>query len=53
MADVKKKTPNFQRTKFRTYVKLGRAQKSKRKYRKAKGIHNKIREKRKGRPKRV
>jgi ribosomal protein L32E len=50
---VKKRKPNFQRTKFRAYVKLGKNQKSKRKYRKATGIHNKIREKRKGRPKRV
>jgi len=43
----------FQRTKFRAYVKLGKGQKSRRRYRKAKGRHNKIREKRKSRPKRV
>ena len=53
MIQRKAKKPNFQRTKFRAYVKLGKGQKSKRKYRKAKGIHNKIRAKWKGRPKRV
>ena len=50
---VKKRKPNFQRTKYRAYVKLGAGQKSKRRYKKATGRHNKIREKRKGRPRRV
>ena len=43
----------FQRTKFRAYVKLGKNQKSKRKYRKATGRHNKTRQKWKSRPPRV
>lgn len=43
----------FQRTKFRAYVKLGAGQKSKQRYRKAKGIHNKTRQKWKSRPRRV
>ena len=47
---VKKKRTNFQRTKFRAYVKLGKGQKSKQKYRKATGRHNKTRQKWKGRP---
>ncbi len=40
----------FLRGKWRTYAKLGRGRKSKQKYRKAKGRHNKIREKKKGNP---
>ncbi|OGJ21397.1 hypothetical protein A3K73_09195 [Candidatus Pacearchaeota archaeon RBG_13_36_9] len=40
----------FLRGKWRTYSKLGRGRKSKQKYRKAKGRHNKIREKLKGNP---
>lgn len=43
----------FQRTKFRAYSKLGKGRKKKQKYRKAKGRHSKIREKHKGRPRRV
>lgn len=49
----KRKNPEFQRTKFRAYVKLGSGQKSMRKYKKAKGRHNKIRQKEKGRPRKV
>jgi len=40
----------FLRGKWRTCVKLGRGRKSKQKYRKARGRHNKIREKKKGNP---
>lgn len=43
----------FQRTKFRAYACLGANQKSKRKYRRCKGRHNKTRQNRKGRPPRV
>lgn len=43
----------FLRSKWRTYSKLGRGRKKKQKYRKAKGRHNKMREKLKGNPKRV
>ncbi len=50
---MKKKTPNFQRTKFRAYVKLGSRQKSKQKYTRATGRHNKTRQKWKSRPKMV
>jgi len=50
---VKKKKPMFQRTKFRAYVKLGKGQKSKQKYRKATGRHNKTRQQWKSRPPRV
>ncbi len=42
--------PNFQRTKYRAYVKLGSGQKSKLKYRRAKGRHNKTRQKWRSRP---
>lgn len=49
----KKKKPKFQRTKFRAYVKLGKGQKSKRKYRRATGRHNKTRQQWKSRPARV
>jgi ribosomal protein L32E len=41
----KKRQANFQRTKFYAYAKLGLKQKSKRKYRRATGRHNKIRQK--------
>jgi large subunit ribosomal protein L32e len=41
---------NFQRTKFRAYVKLGSRQKSMRRYKKATGRHNKTRQKWKSRP---
>ncbi len=44
---------NFQRTKFRAYACLGANQKSKRKYRRCKGRHNKTRQNRRGRPPRV
>jgi len=50
MAIEKKKKPKFQRTKFRAYVKLGSGQKSKQKYRRATGRHNKTRQKWKSRP---
>jgi len=50
---VKKKKPHFQRTKFRAYVKLGSGQKSKQRYKKATGRHNKTRQQWKSRPKRV
>jgi ribosomal protein L32E len=43
----------FLRGKWKTYPKLGNGRKNKQRYRKAKGRHNKIREKRKGNPKRV
>ena len=43
----------FQRTKFRAYVKLGSKQKSKRKYKRATGRHNKTRQKWKSRPRMV
>lgn len=43
----------FLRGKWRTYSKLGNRRKNKQKYRKAKGRHNKIREKRKGNPRKV
>ena len=43
----------FQRTKFRAYVKLGSRQKSKQKYRRAKGRHNKTRQQWKSRPRKV
>lgn len=43
----------FQRTKFRAYACLGAKQKSKRKYRRCKGRHNKTRQKWKSRPPRV
>jgi large subunit ribosomal protein L32e len=42
--------PKFQRTKYRAYVKLGSKQKSKLKYKRAKGRHNKTRQKWRGRP---
>ncbi|MBM3247181.1 hypothetical protein FJZ17_01400 [Candidatus Pacearchaeota archaeon] len=42
--------PKFQRTKYRAYVKLGSGQKSKLKYKRAKGRHNKTRQKWRGRP---
>ena len=42
--------PKFQRTKFRAYVKLGSGQKSKLVYRRAKGRHNKTRQKWRSRP---
>jgi len=42
--------PKFQRTKYRAYVKLGSRQKSKLKYKRAKGRHNKTRQKWRGRP---
>lgn len=41
---------NFQRTKFYAYKKLGASQKSKRKYRRATGRHNKTRQKWRSRP---
>ena len=44
---------NFQRTKFRAYVKLGLRQKSKRRYVKARGRHNKTRQKEKSHPVKV
>ncbi len=47
---IKKKGANFQRTKFYTYVKLGKRQKSMRKYRRATGRHNKTRQKWRSRP---
>ena len=50
---MKKKKPKFQRTRGKALPKLGSRQKSKQKYRKATGRHNKIREKRKNRPRRV
>jgi len=50
---VKKKRTNFQRTKFRAYVKLGKGQKSKQRYKKANGRHNKTRQKWKSRPRMV
>jgi len=40
----------FQRTKFYAYKRLGAGQKSKRKYRRATGRHNKTRQKWRGRP---
>jgi len=40
----------FQRTKFRAYVKLGSKQRSKRRYKRPTGRHNKIRQKWKSRP---
>lgn len=43
----------FLRGKWRTYSKLGRGRKKKLKYRRPKGRHNKIREKKKGNPKKV
>jgi len=43
----------FLRTSWKNYSKLGKGRKKKQKYRKAKGRHNKIRLKRKGRLKRV
>jgi len=43
----------FLRGKWRTYSKLGRGRKKKQKYRKATGIHNKIRLEMKGNPVRV
>jgi ribosomal protein L32E len=46
----KKRKPKFQRTKFRAYVKLGKGQKSKQKYRRATGRHNKTRQKWKSHP---
>jgi len=47
------KKKKFLRCKWRTYPKLGRGRKKKQKYRKAKGRHNKIREKNRGNPRRV
>ncbi len=44
---------NFQRTKHYAYVKLGKRQKSMRKYRRATGRHNKTRQKWRSRPPRV
>lgn len=44
---------NFQRTKFRAYAKLGKNQKSKRRYKRADGRHNKTRQKWRSRPPRV
>ena len=41
---------NFHRTKFYAYKKLGSSQKSKRKYRRATGRHNKTRQKWRSRP---
>ena len=46
----KKRQANFQRTKYYTYVKLGLGQKSKRKYKRASGRHNKTRQKWRSRP---
>ncbi len=43
----------FLRGKWRTYSKLGNRRKNKQKYRKAKGRDTKVREKKKGNPKRV
>lgn len=43
----------FLRSKWRKYSKLGRGRRKKQKYRKAKGRHNKMREKMKGNPVRV
>jgi len=43
----------FLRGKWRTYSKLGRGRKKKQKYRRATGRHNKIRENKKGNPKKV
>jgi len=43
----------FLRSKWRKYSKLGRGRRKKQKYRKAKGRHNKMREKLKGNPVRV
>jgi large subunit ribosomal protein L32e len=48
--EVKKRQANFQRTKFYAYVKLGKRQKSMRKYRRATGRHNKTRQKWRSRP---
>lgn len=46
----KKRQANFQRTKYYSFVKLGLRQKSKRKYRRATGRHNKIRQKWRSKP---
>jgi large subunit ribosomal protein L32e len=46
----KKKQANFQRTKYYAFVKLGLRQKSKRRYVRARGRHNKIRQKWRGKP---
>ena len=43
----------FLRGKWRTYSKLGKGRKKKQKYRKPKGRDNKIRERKKGNPKKV
>lgn len=48
--EEKKRQANFQRTKFYNYVKLGKRQKSMRKYRRATGRHNKTRQKWRSRP---
>ena len=47
---VTKRKNMFQRTKYRAYVKLGSGQKSKLKYKRAKGRHNKTRQKWRSRP---
>ena len=46
----KKRQANFQRTKYYAYAKLGSRQKSKKKYRRAGGRHNKTRQKWRSRP---
>ena len=46
--EEKKRQANFQRTKFYAYVKLGKKHKKLRKYRRATGRHNKIRQKWRG-----
>lgn len=49
----KRKKTHFQRTKYRAYVRLGSGQKSKQRYKKATGRHNKTRQKWKSRPRKV
>jgi large subunit ribosomal protein L32e len=47
---MKKRQANFHRTKFYAYVKLGKRQKSLRKYKRSGGRHNKTRQKWRSRP---
>jgi len=50
MIKKKLKKNKFQRTKYRSYVRLGSGQKSKLRYQRAKGRHNKTRQKWRSRP---
>jgi len=50
MTKPKLKKNKFQRTKYRAYVRLGSGQKSKLRYQRAKGRHNKTRQKWRSRP---